>query len=198
MQLFLAVFIVLIWLYLLRVCKKSELWAWRFCIGSAGAFIFMMVFVRPYLTLPLARIVASIAGVVGDVTGLFSSYFKYGVIFINSGAGAISLVIDFECSGILEILAFVSLLMFFRAYDIFERIIVGIIGVCYIILANALRIVSICVIIYIFGVESFYVAHTFVGRLIFYGLSILLYFLVFTKAQIVRQKVGGFTYGDNK
>ncbi|MGN0318378.1 MAG: exosortase family protein XrtG [Lachnospira sp.] len=194
----LAIVIILIWLYVLRVCKKSELWAWRYIIGSGGAFILMMIFVRPYLTLPLARIVASVAGAVGNLTGLFSSYFKYGVIFIDSSAGSISLMIDFECSGILEILAFISLLIFFRAYDVFERIIVGVLGVCYIILANAIRIVSICVIIYIFGIDSFYIAHTFVGRLIFYGLSILLYFLVFTKSQIIRQKVGGFTYGDNK
>lgn len=187
-----------VWLYILRICRKSELWAWRFVIGSGGAFVFMMIFIRPYLTLPLARVVASIAGIIGNVTGLFSSYFKYGVIFINSKAGAISLLIDFECSGILEILAFLSLLIFFRVYDFFERIIVGIVGVCYIILANVIRILSICVIIYIFGVDSYYVAHTFVGRLIFYGLSILLYFIVFTKAQIVRQRVGGFSYGTTK
>ena len=44
---------------------------------------------------------------------MFQSYFKYGVIFVNSRAGAISLLIDFECSGILEIMAFVALLAFF-------------------------------------------------------------------------------------
>ena len=121
-----------------------------------------------------------------------------GVVFVDSGAGAISLLIDFECSGILEIMAYLSLLAFFQAYSRYERIAVGVIGTVYIILANAIRITVIGVIIYYKGMSAYYMAHTFVGRIVFYGLSIMLYFIVFTKAQIVRQKVGGFTYGTNK
>ncbi len=194
----LGIILVVVWLYILRVLKKSELPAWRFIWGSCGLFIFMMIFIRPYLTQPLAQVVAAVAGGFGKLTGMFSSYFKYGVIFVDSKAGAISLLIDFECSGILEIMAFLSLLAFFQAYSRYERIIVGVIGVAYIILANAIRIISICVIIYFFGMSSYYAAHTFIGRFIFYGLSILLYFFVFTRTQIIRQKVGGFTYGINK
>ena len=122
----------------------------------------------------------------------------YGVVFVDSRAGAISLLIDFECSGILEIMAYLSLLAFFQAYSRYERIAVGVIGTVYIILANAIRITVIGVIIYYKGMSAYYMAHTFVGRIVFYGLSIMLYFIVFTKAQIVRQKVGGFTYGTNK
>lgn len=194
----LGVIIVIVWLYILRVLHKSNLPAWKFIWGSCGLFVLMMIFVRPYLTQPLAQIVAAIAGGFGKITGLFSSYFKYGVIFVDSKAGAISLLIDFECSGILEIMAYVSLLTFFEAYSYYERVVVGVAGVFYIILANALRIISICVIIYFFGMPSYYIAHTFVGRIVFYSLSIILYFFVFTKTQIVRQKVGGFSYGLNK
>ncbi|MBO5484263.1 MAG: exosortase family protein XrtG [Lachnospiraceae bacterium] len=194
----LGVILAIVWLYILRVLKKSSLPAWRFVWGSCGLFVLMMIFVRPYLTQPLAQMVAAVAGGFGKITGLFSSYFKYGVIFVDSKAGAISLLIDFECSGILEVMAYVSLLAFFEAYTRYERIIVGVLGVAYIILANAVRIISICVIIYFFGMPSYYIAHTFAGRFIFYGLSIVLYFFVFTKAQIIRQKVGGFTYGINK
>lgn len=45
-----------------------------------------------------------------------------------------------------------------------------------------------------FGNESYYMAHTIVGRLLFYALSIILYFYVFTRAQIRRQRVGEFGY----
>lgn len=34
-----------------------------------------------------------------------------------------------------------------------------------------------------------------IGRLVFYACTVLLYFFIFTKAQIIRQKVGGFRYG---
>lgn len=194
----LGLIILIVWLYILRVTRKSELPAWRFIWGSCGLFVIMMIFIRPYLTQPLAQVVAALAGGFGKLTGMFDSYFKYGVIFVDSKAGAISLLIDFECSGILEIMAFVSLLAFFRAYTIYERVVVGILGIFYIILANALRIISICVIIYFRGMQAYYIAHTFVGRIIFYGLSVFLYFIVFTRTQIIRQKVGGFTYGTDK
>lgn len=198
MKLVAGVILTVIWLYFLRVFRKSELPAWHFLWGSCGLFILLMIFVRPYFTQPLAQVVAVVAGAFGKVTGLFSAYFKYGVLFVDSKAGAISLLIDFECSGILEIMAFLSLLIFFRAYTRYERVVVSIIGIIYIILANALRIIVICSIIYVWGMQAYTVAHTYIGRLVFYGLSVLLYFYVFTKTQIVRQKVGGFTYGNNK
>ena len=198
MKLVAGVILTVIWLYFLRVFRKSELPAWHFLWGSCGLFILLMIFVRPYFTQPLAQVVAVVAGAFGKVIGLFSAYFKYGVLFVDSKAGAISLLIDFECSGILEIMAFLSLLIFFRAYTRYERVVVSIIGIIYIILANALRIIVICSIIYVWGMQAYTVAHTYIGRLVFYGLSVLLYFYVFTKTQIVRQKVGGFTYGNNK
>ncbi|MBS5665522.1 MAG: exosortase family protein XrtG [Roseburia sp.] len=182
-----------VWLYVLWVTRRSELPAWHFIWGSCGLFVLLMIFLRPYCTQPLAQVVAALAGGFGKLTGMFQSYFKYGVIFVNTRAGAISLLIDFECSGILEIMAFVALLAFFRAYTVYERVVVGILGTFYIILANALRIIAICVIIYVFGMPSYYVA-----RILFYALSVLLYFFVFTKTQIIRQKVGGFTYGTDK
>lgn len=186
---------VFVWLYGIRILSKSKIPAWKFIWGSCGLFVLMMIFFRPIATEPLAKVVAAIAGVIGKLTGVFEAYFKYGVIFVNSDTGAISLLIDFECSGVLEIMAFTSLLVFFEAYDVFERFVVVVIGNVYLIVANALRITLICFIIHFFGMESYYLAHTFIGRIFFYGLSIMLYFVVFTKVQIVRQKVGGFSYG---
>lgn len=198
MTIWLSILIFFLWLYILYVLTRSQVPAIRFFWGSAGVFIIMMIFLQPVLTKPLAQVVAAIAGEFGKLSGMFSAYFKYGVMFVDSKAGQISLLIDFECSGILEIMAFLSLLIFFQAYSRYERVMVGAIGVVYIILANALRIITICVVIYLFGMPAYYVAHTFVGRIVFYGLSIILYFFVFTKTQIVRQKVGGFSYGLDK
>ena len=72
-----ALIIVVVWLYVLRVTRKSELPAWRFIWGSCGLFVLMMVFVRPYCMQPLAQFVAVIAGGFGKLTGMFSAYFKY-------------------------------------------------------------------------------------------------------------------------
>lgn len=187
-----------VWLYVLHVLKKSKLNFWRFTWGSAGLFIFMMVYLRPVLTQPLARVVAAIAGIPGEIFGIYSTYFKYGIIFVESKEGAVSLLIDFECSGIIEIMAFVALLMFFEVYTRYEKVLVGLLGISALILGNAVRITVICVIIHFFGTSAYYVAHAFIGRIIFYALSVAIYFYVFTKPQIVKQRVGGFHYANNK
>ena len=194
------VFIVVlaaVWLYLLRVLSRAKLPFWHFLLGSMGLFVILMIVLQPVLTMPLARAVSALAGVVGSLTGTFEAYFKYGIIFIQMPVGSLTLKVDFECSGIIEIMAFLCLLAFFPVYKTHEKLIVGLLGSAYIIVFNPQRIVLICLASHFYGIEVYFLMHTFVGRLFFYGLSILLYFYVFTKPQIVRMKVGNFSYGKN-
>ena len=187
--------IVLVWLYLLRILRKAGPNAWRFLAGCLGLFVMLMAWVQPVLTMPLARLVSAVSGFVGDLTGAYSAYFKYGIIFISAAEGPISLQIDMECSGIIEISAFLSLLLFFDVYGRSEKILVGILGTSYLILCNAVRITIICLSVRLFGISAYYIVHTFIGRILFYLLSILLYYYVFTKPQVIRMKVGIITYG---
>lgn len=192
------ILIIIIWLYILSVLKRAGLHAWRFAWGSLGLFIIMMNTIQPLLTVPLARCVAAMAGVVGDITGAFTSYFKYGIIFIHTGLTSTTLLIDFECSGIIEIMAFISLLAFFNVYNFSEKLMIGIGGFCYIMLCNTLRIIMICLAVHFWGMDAYYIVHTFIGRIFFYALTVYLYFYVFTKSQIIKMKVGNFSYDNNK
>ncbi len=185
----------ILWILLLRALGKAELHFWRFLTGSVGLFLLLFFLLQPILTEPLGRCVAAIAGVFGNLTGTFSPYFHYGVLFVETAGGAMTLQIDLECSGIIEIIAYLSLLTFYRVYTRNERVILTIVGIGSIILANVLRLIVICEMIHFGGTEVYYVAHSLVGRLVFYALSVLLYFYVFTKPQIIRMKVGGVTYG---
>ncbi len=187
----------LVWLFVLRILNKTKLNAWFFVVGSMGTFILMFVYLEPVLVQPLARIVALIASIPGRIFGIYSAHYKYGVIFVETAVGAISLKIDFECSGIIEIMAYLALLIFYRVYTVYERFCVGVLGVVALVLANAMRIIVICLIIYFGGIDMYYIAHTFVGRCIFYAISVALYFYVFTKPQIIRQKVGSFRYDNH-
>ena len=186
---------LILWIYVLSIFKRAKLNFWYYLTGSIGSFLFMMFYLKPLLTMPLARAVAALAGLVGELTGLFTAYFKYGIIFVESGFGAMTLQIDFECSGIIEIFAYLALLIFYNVFDRVERFLYAIIGVLYVIVANAIRIVVICGVIHTYGPSSYFIAHTLVGRIVFYVLSIMLYFYVFTKSQVLRMKIGKFTYG---
>ena len=195
MYILLGLIFFVIWTFLLVTLHKAKLQAWFELVGTVGLFIFGMVYIRPIAVGPLSKAVAALAGIVGRITGTFQTFFRYGIIFIQTrNEGSLTLQIDFECSGIIEILAYLSLLVFFKVYDAFERIVLSVLGVFYIIFANALRIILICEIIHFGGTGTYYVAHTYIGRIFFYFVSVVLYFYVFTKAQVVRMKVGNFRY----
>lgn len=197
MNVFAALLVIAVWIYLLYVTSHCKLYFWHFVVGSFGMFIMFMVWIRPLVVQPLSRVVAAVAGLFGDLTGTFTAFFKYGILFIETAEASISLQIDFECSGIIEIVAFVSLLSFFTVYSVKERILVGVVGCVAIILSNVIRVIVICEIIHFFGPKSYYVAHSIIGRIVFYFLSVLLYFYTFTKPQIVKTRLGKFSYGNN-
>ena len=92
----LLVTILVVWLFILHVLKKTKLDFWHFVVGGAGTFVMSFVLLRPVLTEPLARVVALFNSLVGQITGMYSTYYKYGTIFIDSVSGALSLKIDFE------------------------------------------------------------------------------------------------------
>ena len=197
-KLIIFIVLVVIWLLNLRIFYKVKNQAAFITIGMGGLFILMMIFLRPIATMPLARIVAALAGLFGRVTGYFSAFFKYGIIFVETAGGSMTLQIDFECSGIIEIMVYIAILAFFKVYTISERAILSAVGVIYIILANALRIIIIASMIHFGGEQMYYIAHTYVGRIFFYAATVVLYFYVFTKSQVVRMKVGSFSYDKEK
>ena len=183
-----------LWVWLLRVLRKAGLKFWRYLLGSCGIFLILLILVRPWIVLPLARLIAAIAGIFGKVTGFYQAYYRYGVIFIESLNGAITVNIDLECSGFIEISAFISLLSFYGIYNIPERIYIGVVGTLYTMLTNALRIAVICTMIHFLGTDYYYVAHTIVGRIVFYVLQVILYFFIFTRPHVLKMKTGDFGY----
>lgn len=187
----------LVWIYLLSVFTRGKLYFYQFIWGSVGLFVFMMMWIQPVAIRPLTNLVCSAAGVAGRMTGFYESYSEYSMLFVQHGSEAISLCIDYECSGIIEMMAYVSMLAFFRVYDWMQRIILSVLGCMMIFFANIIRLFVIGTTIYYFGNDAYYIEHTIVGRIIFYALSVILYYYIFTKSQIVKQKIGGFHYAKN-
>lgn len=186
-----------IWVYLLTVLYRAKNGFWMYMLGSVGVFTFSMIVIEPIAVPILQKNVAAVAGALGTLTGLYSSYFRSGILFISHNGTNLSLYIDFECSGVIEIIAFISLLFFFAVYDKFERVIVGFVGSLAIFMFNVMRIFIICLSVYFGGMKIYFTAHSIIGRLFFYVCTIFLYFYVFTKPQIVRQRFGGFKHDND-
>ncbi|MCQ2506718.1 MAG: exosortase family protein XrtG [Lachnospiraceae bacterium] len=196
-MIYVEIALFILYIYILTLLKRAKISFLFFLVGSVGMFVFLFLGLNQILIPPLVKAVSVIAGALGSLTGFYDAYFQQGMMFIVSHGETLSLYIDYECVGIIEILAFTCLLWFFPVYKVYEKFLINIIGFAYLLLANVFRIFAICSIIYIFGNDMYYVAHTIVGRIIYYVLSIVLYFFVFTKTQIKRQRVGNFAYGDS-
>lgn len=196
-MMFFIILCILIWGYILSVFHRGKLNYFQFIWGSVGIFVFFMILFQPVATKALTVLVSSAAGIMGKVTGLYESHHEYGVLFIINDKSSISLYMDYECSGVIEMMAFTSMMLFFQVYDMSQRIVISILGCLGIFLANVMRIFIICSIIYVFGNDAYFFAHTIIGRLVFYGISVILYYYVFTKAQVIKQKVGGFQYAEH-
>ena len=184
----------IIWIYLLTIFKRKKLSFFFFFVGSIGMFLFLFFILQPIVTPYLCQVVCWLAGMVGNLFGIFKPYSSYNILFIENQNGPVSLYVDFECAGLIEMLVFISLLTFFDLYTVKQKILMSLEGILWITFANITRLFLIGCTVHFFGNESYYFAHTIVGRMVFYGMSVWFYFHTFTKAQVLKQKVGEFDY----
>ncbi|WP_220739391.1 exosortase family protein XrtG [Leuconostoc miyukkimchii] len=181
------IFSLIIWVYGLSVLKRAKTDAFYFLFGSIGLFIILIMVSKPYGVWLFSSIVTWGVGLIGKLTGLFTTLYSSHIIQVIANHRTSILLVDYECSGIIETTAFWGLIAFYPVYNGQKRFILGIIGMFWIFMANVIRLSVVAVIVYYFGDGSFYLAHSIIGRLIFYILAIILYYLVFTKGQLVNR-----------
>ncbi|WP_459446512.1 exosortase family protein XrtG [Weissella cibaria] len=183
------------WLYVLSVLKRIGWSAAYVVLGVVGTFFIIISLANNNVISFLMRLNTSGAGVVGLLTGFYTVAPTLGIIHIVSGQSAINLFITYECSALIELAAYIALVLFFPFFkNLQQRLKLLGFGVIYLLLANMLRLTVTALIIHFLGLPSLIWAHVIVGRLIFYVLTIILYFYVFTRSQVLHIKIGRFDF----
>ena len=182
------------WLYVLSVLKRIGWSAAYVVLGVVGTFFIIISLANNNVISFLMRLNTSGAGVVGMLTGFYTVAPTLGIIHIVSGQSAINLFITYECSALIELAAYIALLFFPFFKNLQQRLKLLGFGVIYLLLANMLRLTVTALIIHFLGLPSLIWAHVIVGRLIFYVLTIILYFYVFTRSQVLHIKIGRFDF----
>ncbi|MFT8458729.1 MAG: exosortase family protein XrtG [Liquorilactobacillus ghanensis] len=175
-----------VWLYILSLLKRAKLTAFFFIWGSIGLFFILMALSNPYWIWFATHLVIKGTGWIGTLTDMSHTMIHYNIISILNPTDPINMSIDYECSGIIETLAFLSLVVFFPIFDRHEKLFFGILGIFWIYLANVIRLLLIISLIHFFGGQYFFVVHSILGRIVFYVLAITLYYNVFTYSQLVK------------
>ena len=183
------------WLYVVSVLKRIGWSAAYVVLGVVGTFFIIIALTNNNVISFLMRLNTSGAGVVGMLTGFYTVAPTLGIIHIVSGQSAINLFITYECSALIELAAYIALVLFFPFFkNLQQRLKLLGFGVIYLLLANMLRLTVTALIIHFLGLPSLIWAHVIVGRLIFYVLTIILYFYVFTRSQVLHIKIGRFDF----
>lgn len=186
---------VFLWLYLMNIMKRANWTAVYTVIGVLGLFFFIVYLANYSMTNFLMKASTFGAGIFGSITGFYDVSVQYSMIQINSGHNVVNLFITYECSAVIELIAFIALTVFYPFFNgTKERWHWIMIGLPAIYLSNVIRLIVTATIIHFGGVGSLVWAHVIIGRVIFYTLTIILYYMVFTRAQVLNMRVGKFTF----
>lgn len=179
-----------IWLNLIWMLKALKMYFFHFITASLGLFTIIMIFYLNPLEMLLTKGVAYLLMNLGKLTGLYTVFFKELTLMINTKNGVIAMILNYECSGIIEILVYTCLIIFFPFASMWNRMKSVVLGNLYICFCNVIRILFIVVMVKWLGVQYYHMLHTIFARILFFVLMLVLYFEVFTKEQLEQQKVG--------
>lgn len=182
--------LIIVWTYIMFLFYKNKMYFFKFIIGSLGLFCILMYFGRDGLSEVIKYGIIYPLSLIGDVTGLFYTYINQSVVTVFHNNQSLSYYISYECSGVVETLVFISLLTFYPVYNWINRLKFYIVGTLYIIVMNIVRLLIITLIVKYLGSSYFFFSHVILSRIIFFGFMVVLYYEVFTKPHILRQKVG--------
>lgn len=178
---------IALWIYILSILKRSRIASFYFIVGSVGLFLILVAFSKPYIVWILTQAVIKGTDMGTSSMGMTHSFSKYGILFISNSHTSLTMSIDYECSGIIESAGFIGLIVFYPIYTRKEKLLYAILGFLYIYLANIIRIFIIINIVYFFGSSTFFLAHSIIGRIVFYSMVIAFYYRIFTYSQIYKK-----------
>jgi len=177
-----------VWLLGYVFLRKARAWLLAYMLGTVGFTLLLVYALRgSVIESFIERSSALAAHYVSSALGIPTKVFFNApgtllVLIVYQEVGWTAIEIDIECSGLLEFTVFTGLVLFFNGFSRKYRATVLPLGLAATFLMNIARIVIIVATIHFGGKSAIYIAHTVVGRAIFFLMVIALYWYVFTRA----------------
>ena len=122
-----AVLLVL-WSVLIIFFHKQGMHFFKFIAGSVGLFVFVKMLGSAVGEDYLENAVTWCLWVVSQISGSFSVFPGYSLVTVFHGMQAVSFIIDYECSGFIEVLVFLCLLLFYPMFSAWKKALYGVLG----------------------------------------------------------------------
>ena len=185
------------WVLMYLFLRKARAWLLAYMIGTIG---FTMLFVyasrgrafEGFVERSSAIAAHNVSGWLDIPTKVFfNAPGTLLVLIVYQEVGWTAIEIDIECSGLLEFTVFTGLVLFFNGFTLRYKAVAWPLGIATTFVMNIIRIVIIVATIHFGGKSAIYIAHTVVGRAIFFLMVVALYWYVFTRAtsRAIHQKL---------
>ncbi|GIV95565.1 MAG: exosortase family protein XrtG [Herpetosiphonaceae bacterium] len=183
MSLWMLIPLFIFWLAVVVFLRAYRIWLFYYIVGAVGAAYWLALVAGDLLQLE-SVLAHSVALAVHAITQLFAIPTRVfngapGVLLVlvirQTEASWTVLQIGVESSGLLESSVLASLLLFYPTWSLRQRGVAILIGLLATWLANILRLLVIVIILHQFGKESLVLAHTFIGKIVFFLLTIGIY-----------------------
>ncbi|NLW91914.1 MAG: exosortase family protein XrtG [Syntrophomonadaceae bacterium] len=186
---------IIIWASIAYYLYKNRIWIFYYIWAAVGMTIIAILLLRgspvEYAIEQWTGLILHYSlGLVGIKTMVFDKSPGTVLVLLALENSWTCIDIDIECSGLLESCVLLGLLLFFPIGNRRTKIFQAVAGLAALYSANLVRLYTIVAIINIWGRNAMYIAHTLIGRLVFFILAVIIYWYLFTRPTLgdVRKK----------
>lgn len=176
------------------IAHKKRWWLTFYLAGAVSFMAFIVsFFIITGLDTWIMGIEAQNIAALATAFGIPSEFLPPNAFIFPDPTGWSIFGIGMECSAIIEIGVLSGLLILYPGYSWKRKSRYAAIGIGITYGANLIRMMSIVYLVNIFGKPALYVAHAFVGKIIFFIFIIVLYWYLLTRPtlSIVRDNIKG-------
>lgn len=175
------------WLAVVYFFYRHRIWLPFYVVGAVG-LAFLIIFASRWLIpleMTLERYTAYDVHDLANWFGVETRIFQEApgailVLVVPQEQGWVLLEVGIECSGLLEEAVLIGLLAFYPGWPLYRRLSLLSFGLIATYVGNLIRVLFIVFTLHYMGKDAIFLAHTLVGRILFFGIVVLIYWLVLT------------------
>lgn len=186
MMLYISLTILLIlWAVAVALLYSRRQWLIYYLLAAFGlTFFIVLYFQGAGIDLWLSEVEVSHTAAILGRLGMDVSHVS-NQLFIPTAEGWAILVCALECSALFELAVLFALIVFYLRFSPLRKGLSIIFGLATTYVANIFRLVLISGITNRYGEEYIFMAHTVVGRMLFFGLVLVIYWYLITRPSII-------------
>lgn len=198
MPLWTGITLTIVWLLVVVFWRANRVWLPYYVTSTVGMALILIFFgaqatpLQEWMQRATVWTVHHISWVVQIPTQTFAQ--PPGTILvmvISQNIGWTMLQVSVESSGLLESCVLASMVMFYPGWSIQKKLVLISFGLAATFIANVFRLMVITATLHYLGKDSLLISHVLIGRLVFFALVVLIFWMVITVPTLrtVREKL---------